>query len=203
MPEVAAAWLAPAGVAFRPGWDCPAVCVEDGIRPTISRLRNSALLPVSVSVAKSGGQLSGWSAPGPTSRRMPAVSAGRKGTGSPRWTSGERLSAGVVGGGPGEPGLADSSRGSRSLCGRSAPGGSRCSSGSGSGGTSGATGRSATSQRSGAWSSRSACTAWPRCRSARSPISASWNHSAGSCSGWRSPPGWRWPSRGLRKGHVD
>ena len=36
-----------------------------------------------------------------------------------------------------------------------------------SGATSGSAGRSPTSRRCGAWSSRSACTAWPRCHSAR------------------------------------
>lgn len=58
-----------------------------------------------------------------------------------------------------------------------------------SGAISGGTGRSPTSRRCGALSSRSGCTAWLRWYSARPPISISWSPSAGSCSGWPSPPG--------------
>jgi tellurite resistance protein TehA-like permease len=48
----------------------------------------------------------------------------------------------------------------------------------------------------GAWSSRSACTAWPRCRSARPPASASWGPSAGRRCGRPLPPGCWWrPNR--------
>ena len=86
------------------------------------------------------------------------------------------------------PGL---SRARRSPSGRSAPGGSRCSSCSACGGTCGGAGRSATSPRCGAWCSPSRCTAWPRCPSARPPGSVSWRRSGGSCSGSPSPPG-RW-----------